>query len=200
MRTKIKALTLALCAVLLVVTTVFVTMAFLTSTDEVKNTFTVGKVKITLDEADVDQYGEETADADRVKENEYKLIPGKTYTKDPTVHVDATSEDCYLFVTIKNGLDTDGTINGLEANGWALVADTTNVYCYYGVDAEGKLNADKAIVSAGESKKVFDTFTFGDEADPATYEAAAITVTAYAVQADGFEGKTTAETWAVFNG
>lgn len=48
MRTKTKALVLALCAVLLVVTTVFVTMAFLTSEDSVQNTFTVGKVTIIL--------------------------------------------------------------------------------------------------------------------------------------------------------
>ena len=58
MKTKTKALALALCAVLLVVSTVFVTMAYLTSkTDVVTNTFTVGKVTITLDEAKVDEYG-----------------------------------------------------------------------------------------------------------------------------------------------
>ena len=55
MRTKTKALVLALCAVLLVVTTVFVTMAFLTSEDSVQNTFTVGEVTISLDELDVDE-------------------------------------------------------------------------------------------------------------------------------------------------
>lgn len=57
MRTKTKALTLSLCAVLLVVTTVFATMAYLTSQDSVNNTFTVGKVEITLDEAQVNDYG-----------------------------------------------------------------------------------------------------------------------------------------------
>ena len=58
MRTKTKALTLSLCAVLLVVTTVFATMAYLTSQDSVNNTFTVGKVEITLDEAQVNDYGD----------------------------------------------------------------------------------------------------------------------------------------------
>ena len=67
MRTKTKALTLSLCAVLLVVTTVFATMAYLTSQDSVNNTFTVGKVEITLDEAQVNDYGVPTDPAARVK-------------------------------------------------------------------------------------------------------------------------------------
>ena len=51
MKTKSKALLLTLCAVLLVAASVMGTMAYLTSTDKVENTFTVGNVKITLDEA-----------------------------------------------------------------------------------------------------------------------------------------------------
>ena len=54
MKTAKKAMLMTLCAIILVVATVFGTMAYLTSTDEVNNTFTVGNVKITLDEAKVD--------------------------------------------------------------------------------------------------------------------------------------------------
>ena len=199
MKTKTKALALALCAVLLVVTTVFVTMAYLTSEDSVTNTFTVGKVTITLDEAKVDEYGEEEEGASRVDENTYKLIPGHTYTKDPQIHVDTNSEDCYLFVKIENGLGTDGTINGLEGNGWEAVANQPGIYCYYGIDAEGALNRDKKIVKANEDIDVFDTFTFGEKADPSNYDTAAkIIVTAYAIQADGLSEKIPAEIWALF--
>ena len=54
MKTKRKALLLSLCAVLLVVASVMGTMAYLTSTSAtVTNTFTVGNVGITLDEAPV---------------------------------------------------------------------------------------------------------------------------------------------------
>ena len=198
MKTKTKALALALCAVLLVVTTVFVTMAYLTSEDSVTNTFTVGKVTITLDEAKGDEYGEEEG-ANRVDANTYKLIPGHTYTKDPQIHVDTNSEDCYLFVKIENGLGTDGTINGLEGNGWKAVANQPGIYCYYGIDAEGALNGDKKIVKANEDIDVFDTFTFGEKADPSNYDTAAkIIVTAYAIQADGLSEKTPAEIWALF--
>ena len=96
MKTKSKALLLTLCAVLLVAASVMGTMAYLTSTDKVENTFTVGNVKITLDEAKVDTDGTLATPAERVKANEYKLLPGHTYTKDPTVTVKAVSESSYV--------------------------------------------------------------------------------------------------------
>lgn len=100
-----KALLMALCAGCLVVTTVFGTLAYLTDRDSVMNTFTVGNVGITLDEAAVNPDGTYKKEHnDRVKENEYHLIPGHTYYKDPTVTVDADSEDAYvrMIVTVEN--------------------------------------------------------------------------------------------------
>lgn len=91
MKTKSKALLLTLCAVLLIAASVLGTMAYLTSTDTVTNTFTVGKVEITLDETDVTN-----PNGPRVKANSYKLMPGTTYTKDPTVTVLKGSEDSYV--------------------------------------------------------------------------------------------------------
>lgn len=109
MKTKSKALLLTLCAVLLVAASVLGTMAYLTSTDTVENTFTVGKVAIKLDEAKVDESGKAlTGDAaERVKANEYHLLPGHTYTKDPTVTVKAVSEASYvrLKVTFNNAAE-----------------------------------------------------------------------------------------------
>ena len=91
MKTKSKALLLTLCAVLLVAASVLGTMAYLTSTAKVENTFTIGKVEITLDETDVTN-----PNGPRVKANSYKLMPGNTYTKDPTVTVKAGSEESYV--------------------------------------------------------------------------------------------------------
>lgn len=96
MKTKSKALLLTLCAVLLVAASVLGTMAYLTSSAEVKNTFTVGKVEIKLDEAKVNADGIPVEGADRVTANSYKLMPGTTYTKDPTVTVKAGSEESYV--------------------------------------------------------------------------------------------------------
>ena len=96
MKTKSKALLLTLCAVLLVAASVLGTMAYLTSTDTVTNTFTVGKVEIKLDEAKVTADGIPVEGAARVQANSYKLMPGTTYTKDPTVTVKAGSEESYV--------------------------------------------------------------------------------------------------------
>lgn len=189
MKTRNKALLLSLCAVLLVAVSVLGTMAYLTSTTEtVTNTFSVGKVEITLDEAKVDEYGEEVAEADRVTENTYKLIPGHEYTKDPTVHVLKGSEPCWLFVKVENGLadieDTQTIAAQLNANGWIPVSEATNVYSY-----EEIVDARTEAVD----QVVFGTFTLKDNANVTEYASAKIIVDAYAVQADGFS--TATEAW-----
>lgn len=106
MKTKRKALLLSLCAVLLVVASVMGTMAYLTDkTQDVTNTFSVGNVLIELDEAKVDLNGNPAANGERTKNgNQYKLIPGSTYTKDPTVTVTGGSEASYvrMKVLVKN--------------------------------------------------------------------------------------------------
>ena len=184
MKKSVKILLLSLCAVLLIAATVAGTLAYLTSRAEVVNTFTVGNVTITMDEAKVDADGKATA-ADRVTENVYHLIPGKTYDKDPTVHVAAGSEDAWLFVKVENGLadlEGDPTIAAqMTANGWTVIDAENNVYAY------------KEKVTAGQDIKTFETFTLSNFADfediVATGEtdATAIAVTAYAIQAEGFD-------------
>lgn len=180
-----KILALLLCAVLLVGASVAGTLAYLTSQDVVTNTFTVGKVEITMDEADVDEYGqlEYKVDAegntttelkDRVDTNAYKLIPGHNYTKDPTIHVKAGSEACWLFVKIEN-TNPNATINGLATNGWTQI-ETSQYWAYKG-----------ATVGANSNVKVFDSFTYAEGVTDTTADAEkSIVVTAYAIQADGF--------------
>ena len=192
MKTKSKALLLTLCAVLLVTASMLGTMAYLTSTASVENTFTVGSVAITLDETDVDN---STADANRDQANSYKLMPGHTYTKDPTIHVAAASEDCYLFVKVANeitAIEGETTVAAqMTAKGWVAVDGVTGVYVYTQSNAP-------AVVAGGSNVTVFDNFTISgtvDNATLATYNNKTITVTAYAIQADGFEGKTASEIW-----
>lgn len=189
-----KALLLSLCAVLLVTASVLGTVAYLTSTDKVVNTFTVGNVAITLDETDVDN--STPGDDDRDKANSYKLLPGHTYTKDPIIHVGANSEDCYLFVKVENGIaDIEGettVANQMTAKGWTPVNGVNNVYVY--------MKSDKLAVVKGDTDvNVFDNFIVDGEVNNntlANYADKTITVTAYAIQADGFEGKTASEIWA----
>ena len=90
-----------LCALLLVGVSVGVTVAYLTSTStEVKNTFTIGDVKIDLDEAEVEYDATNNTyiakDTRRVYANKYNILPGTVVWKDPTVTVYKDSENCYV--------------------------------------------------------------------------------------------------------
>lgn len=193
MKTRTKALVLAFGAVLLVVTTVFVTMAFLTDTDKVTNTFTVGKVEITLDEVDVDIYGSPVPSASaRVQENSYKLIPGHSYEKDPTVHVGEGSENSWIFVKVENqiadvileGTDNQSIENQIVTNGWTALTGVSNVY-YKQYTGNG----------VKQDLIVFDGFTVKNDIDLSDYSDKTIVITAYAVQLDGFA--TAADAWDV---
>lgn len=202
MKTKTKALALVLSAVLLVVTTVFTTMAFLTSTDEVKNTFTVGNVEITLDEAKVDEYGVKIEGADRVQENEYKLIPGHTYVKDPTVTVTKGSEPCYvrMIVTITDFADVkevfgDDFLPQNFVNGWdGSVWESTNVVNEdkeKGTATYEFWYKDEVDAREGDVKldALFDEIFVLDNIDGKALEALEemeINIVAHAIQADGF--------------
>ena len=189
---KLKKAALLLCsAVLLVCISIGATVAYLTSTDEVVNTFTVGNVTITLDEAKVNPDGTKVTDSEgkdvaRVNANQYHLLPGHTYIKDPTIHVDANSEDCWLFVKVENGIaaieDTTNNIAAqMAAKGWTAVSEGSNVFAY------------RAIAHANENISVFDSFKISGNADVSTYASKEINITAYAIQAAGFD--TAAAAW-----
>ena len=97
MKSVKKSLLLVLCAVLIVAASVLGTLAYLTDQETVTNTFTVGQVQIDLNETDVDN-------DDNTKANDYHLLPGQTYTKDPTVTIKANSEPSFvrMFVTVQD--------------------------------------------------------------------------------------------------
>lgn len=102
MNSKVKALLISLCAALLAAAAAFGTLAYLTDTDSVTNTFTVGKVFINLDEARVNENGVPVDTTERTEEgNNYHLIPGHRYVKDPTVTVLAGSEEAYVRMLVR---------------------------------------------------------------------------------------------------
>ena len=205
-----KKKTIALLLVLMLVfgVTCGGTIAYLTSTtDTITNTFTVGKVAITLDEALVDEYGalkkgEETVRIPNKDEaykdfdgNEYKLIPGHSYKKDPIVHVLPDSEACYVFVKVENGIASIEADNNKIAaqiattNGWKQLmnGETPVENVYYREQAAVEKDADVV------NLPVFSGFTLKADADVAQYTATGaklpeVKITAYAVQADGMNG------------
>lgn len=199
MKTARKVLLLVLCAALLVSASIMGTMAYLTDSEANVNTFTVGKVYITMDEADVDEYGVAIENADRVLANEYKLMPGHTYTKDPTIKVAEGSEDCWLFVTVANGIaDIEGgsIAAQMKENGWTKI-EGTDVYAYKeAVSANAEVPVFKSFTIkddvTAETLKKYEPVTTGEgENEVTTYSN--ITVTAYAIQKDGFT--TASDAW-----
>lgn len=212
MKTRSKALLVTLCAVLLVAASVLGTMAYLTSTDEVTNTFTVGQVKIKLDEAKANPDGSLVANADRVKANEYKLLPGHTYNKDPMVTVLSGSESSYVKMTVTfskaneldaifapGGADLTSIFNGYDAAKWIAKGNTkdaaanTRTYEFWYKETVGAPTADVALDALFDSITVPGTIT---NEQLATIEGMTITVNAYAIQADGFANAEAA--WAAF--
>ena len=195
-KTKTKALLMSLCAVLLVAASVLGTMAYLTDSKDVKNTFTVGNVTITMDETDVD---DSTPNKERDQANSYKLMPGHTYTKDPIIHVDANSEDCYLFVKVDNqiaAIEANGNTTvaaQMATKGWKAVEGKDGIYVYVGTTTA------PVAVKANDNVTVFEQLVIAGTVNGDTlkaYKNKTITVTAYAVQKDGFEGKTADQIWS----
>lgn len=211
MKTKSKALLLTLCAVLLVTASMLGTMAYLTDNKTVTNTFTVGSVAITLDEAKVDEAGNAVG-TDRVQSNSYKLIPGHTYNKDPMVTVLKDSEASYIKMTVTfsnakelddifapNGADMTKIFNGYDSANWTYKGNTkdatanTRTYEFWYKETVGAPDGDIALDALFDSITVPGTIT---NEQLATIKGMTITVNAYAIQADGFADAEAA--WAAF--
>lgn len=143
MKNTKKILLICICVIAVLTVTLVGTLAYLLDTDSAVNTFTIGQVHITVDEAKVNADGTPVVGADRVKANEYHILPGMTYTKDPTLTVEADSEDSYvrMILTVHNASNVQAVltkynlgdfsilIGGWDKNTWlyeGFTEDTTN--------------------------------------------------------------------------
>ena len=226
MKRRSKVLATALCAVLLVVASVMGTLAYLTDSESVTNTFTVGKVYIDMTEAVVNGEGKpldaqgnvvtdledaaRNVDAETGKPlgNAYHLLPNLSYTKDPTVTVKADSEDAYVrmkvTVTFADTLPTEmmnydlSKVFDYNAD-WERVSYTVTD----GKSIEYIYNY-KNIVERNESQDttlpaLFTKITVPSDftnEQMAVFGGMTIAVDAYAIQAEGFNSA--AEAWAAF--
>ena len=151
------------------------TLALLTSlSGVVKNTFTVGKVNITLSET---------------TGNSYQLIPGTTVDKDPKITVLKDSEECWLFVRIETSAEADSFISYSTAEGWAPLAGQPGIYYR---------QAPRTTADTEYSALLDDCFTVKDtvskEQMSALRSPLTLTFTAYAIQAQGMESAS--EAWS----
>ena len=120
MRSLKKPIFLLAAIALIVSVGVYATVAYLVDVAEVTNTFTMGNVNITLDEAVVDpDTGDPIGDDRTFEGGTYHLVPGRSFTKDPTVSIAQGSEDCFVRMVVsvnnatamKNLFGEDGFLN-----------------------------------------------------------------------------------------
>ncbi len=210
---KSKVLLMALCAVVLAAVTVMGTLAYLTDSEEVVNTFTVGNVDITLDETDVDEDGKPIEGADRVKENEYHLVPGGEYVKDPTVTVIKGSEEAYvrMLVTITDIADLktvfgddflpQNYVDGWDSDIWSCAnitdnGDDTVTYEFRYHKTVDAFEAEEDIVLEALFNKIKVPGEIDGE-ELASIKEMQIKVIGNAIQKAGFDTADTA--WATFD-
>lgn len=179
-----KKLTIALAFVLVIVIAVAGTVAYLTDvTDEITNTFTVGNIKIDLAETTTD----------------FKMIPGQTIAKNPTVTVKAGSEACWLFVEVEESSNLDDFISYSIASGWTALDGYEGVY-YRAVSAVTSdtgfsvLANDQVTVKSSVTSAMMDGIAVSTTPPPVQ---PSLTFTAYAIQSAGFSNAAAA--WAELN-
>ena len=185
------------------------TLAYFTDVEEATNTFTVGNVDITLTEPSWEA----------LKENpQAKVIaPNKSIAKDPTVTVEAGSEECFvrLLVTVDEIAKFKAAFPGNEADGvfllenfvsdwnpaeWKFVdcveADGKATYEFRYADAVAKSTTDTVLKPLFTKINIPATATNADlEKLP---EIPTINIVAQAIQKEGFTNA--GEAWAAFNG
>jgi len=164
---KKKTLALVLALTLLVAGIVGGTLAWLTDqTAEVKNTFTVGDINIGLTETTTD----------------YKMVPGNTIAKNPTVTVKADSEACWLFVKVTESTDLKNFITYAIAEGWTALPGVDGVY-YREVPASA---ADQTFSVLADDAVTVKSDVTRTMLETAKTDAPTLTFKAYAIQRDHF--------------
>lgn len=148
-------------------------------TEPVKNTFSPSNVAVALTET---------------TGNQYKMIPGKTYAKDPTVTV-TTDIDCYVFVKVNKSTNLDTFITYTMNDGWQELTQGSGIFY-----REASANATFYVLKGTEQNPKGEVMvkTNITESDMSTLTSESVyptlTFTAYAIQKEGFADAATA--WA----
>lgn len=192
------------CLSVILCTLVTGSIAWLTDkTPEVKNTFTPSNITVQISETNF------ALGSDGNYSKEFKMIPGKTYAKDPKVTV-STDIPCYVFVKVEENLGAwagEGNFSDFFTysvrtgdNEWTAVPNTTGVYYietsantvkYILADGTGDYVNGQITVSGAVTKEMMEKLYVTGAAMPT------LTFTAYACQKEGFANAATA--WAEVN-
>ena len=205
--TKKRFVAILLCVTLVALAAIGATFAYLTDSKTVDNTFTMGNVKITLDETNVND-----PEGARVTSNAYNVYPGAVVTKDPIVH-NTGKNAAYIRATVnvsnwmnlcaayypESGFEftKPGYEKSLEllvgtlGEGWSVVGvEAGDTFTIGQFDAKFILKYDGALASGADTTAMFQTVTIPAGIDNASADAgsfSSVKVVAQAIQADGFD-------------
>ena len=202
---KKKILALSMCIALAAIAIVGASLAYFTDTKTATNTFTMGNVKIELDETDI-----KNPEGDRVTSNAYDVYPGAVVTKDPIVH-NTGKNGAYIRATVNvsnwmnlvgayypdfkptfPNADYKAALNllvGELGEGWSVVDVVAgDVYTIGQFDAKFILKYDGVLATGAETTAMFQTVTIPAGIDNANADSFdEVKVVAQAIQADGFD-------------
>lgn len=222
MKISKRTLIMAVSLMLALTVTALGTVAYMTASDTVTNKFTVGNINIIVDEKNVDKdVAPDGTTPDRDQSNDYKLIPGLSQPKDPTVTVLAGSEECYVRMIVEmncydvlkaeTGLEGEALleklVGGIDDN-WVLVGispeDPTEVityeYRYNSVTDGEKVDAS---TKKRELQPLFNTITIPSTFDQDELETQmssfVLNVTGQAVQTASFEVGGAEAAWQAYD-
>jgi predicted ribosomally synthesized peptide with SipW-like signal peptide len=163
------------------------------STETITNTFTVGNVDIELKETDANGNVLNASAADQ--KASFKMLPGNTIAKNPTITVKANSEASWLFVKVEKSSTLDTYITWVIADGWTELE--SGVYYREAAataDADDEpisiLKGDSVTVKNNVTKAQMDALNAADATQPT------LSFTAYAVQKDA-NVNSAAAAWSV---
>lgn len=192
---------LVLVALFLAVFAVGGTLAYLTdTTEEATNTFTFGKVDISLSEPTWTSTGKAAA-AD--------MAPGVEVDKDPTIKVETNSKNAFVFAKVTIPTGTAGgvadqelfTVGALGA-GWTEVTSTlgittkgVHVYVYGSTTTMTSVAKNTTLAPVFSKIKANAKLTEA-EITNLTDRKADVVVNAYAIQAEGLEATTPVAAWS----
>lgn len=196
---KKKGIVIVLAMLLALCIGVGATLAFITvETQSIKNTFTYGDINIDLWESEIKADGtlgdKKSSLNSKVEQSGFKMIPGNTIAKDPTVTVNKGSEACWLFIKIEKGNNFDYFMTFEIAGGWNSLAGEDGVY-YQAVDAV-TTDTDFPVLK-GNQVSVKNTVLKTDLNALSDATLPTLTFTAYAVQKANVNSA--AEAWAIAN-
>lgn len=200
---RILAAAMALCIVAIIA--IGATLAYFSDSKTATNTFTMGDVKIKLDETNVND-----PDGDRVSQNEYEVYPGAEVTKDPIVH-NVGKNGAYIRATVnvsnwmnlcaayypdfKETFPNKGykaalnLLVGELGEGWSVVGvEAGDTFILGQFDAKFVLKYDRVLASGADTTPMFRKVSIPAGIDNANANSFnQIKIVAQAMQANGFD-------------